>query len=60
MYEPERLLENRLVPDLEPRRTLSTPPPAEFYNSADDSLEQRDIAADHPEVLQRMTSELET
>jgi len=59
MYEPERLIENGLVRDPEPPRTVPDPPPPELYNIAADPLEQRDLAEQHSDVVRRLLRDLE-
>ena len=60
MYEPERLIEQGLVRDPEPARTVPAPPPAELYHIADDPLEQTNLAERHPDVVHRLLIALET
>ncbi len=60
MYEPERLIENGLIPDPEPPRTVPDPPPAELYNITEDPLETANMADRHPDVAHRLLVELET
>ena len=60
MYEPERLIENGLIQDPEPPRTVPEPPPPELYNIADDPLEQANLADQHPDIVHRLLRDLET
>jgi len=60
MYEPERLIENGLITDPEPPRSIPEPPPPELYNIAGDPLEDVNLAADHPDIAHKMLVELET
>lgn len=60
MYNPERLIDNGLIPDPEPERTVPAPPPVELYNIADDPLERRNLAEQHPDRVRNLLCELET
>lgn len=59
MYEPERLIENGLITDPEPPRSVPEPPPPELYNIAEDPLEAANLADRHPDVAHRLLRDLE-
>ena len=60
MYEPEHFIENGLLAEPEPPREIPAPPEPELYNIAIDPLEQTNLAARHPDKVQRLLRELET
>lgn len=60
MYEPERLIENGLLREPEPARTIPEPPAPELYNIASDSLELTNLAGEQPEIARRLLCQLET
>ncbi|MBN2307470.1 MAG: sulfatase-like hydrolase/transferase, partial [Candidatus Hydrogenedentes bacterium] len=60
MYEPEHFIENGLLDEPEPPRTLSPPGEPELYNIAEDPLEQTNLAAQYPDTARRLLCELET
>ena len=59
MYEPERFIRDGIlpVPDLPP---IPAPPPAQLYNIAQDPLERRDWAGERPDLVARLSRELES
>lgn len=59
MYGPEHFLHNGIIRE-EPPRQVPPPPPPELYNIALDPLERQNLAAQYPQVVQRLLSELET
>ncbi|MBD3385509.1 sulfatase-like hydrolase/transferase [candidate division KSB1 bacterium] len=59
MYNPERLIDNGLIPDPEPARTVPGPPPAELYNIAQVPLERTNLAEQHPDRVRRLLHDLE-
>ena len=60
MYEPERLIENGVITDPEPPRTIPDPPPPELYNIADDPLETKNLSDRNPDVTHKLLRDLET
>ena len=56
-YHPENVTE--LMSDPDPARIIPAPLPTELYNIDTDPLEKNNVAADHPERVARMQSELE-
>jgi hypothetical protein len=60
MYGPEHFIQNGVLPGPYPPRDVPPPPPPELYNIAEDPLEQRNLAAEHPAVVARMLAALET
>jgi len=59
MYGPEHFIHNGIIRE-EPARQVPPPPPPELYNIALDPLERQNLAAQYPEVVQRLLGELET
>mgnify|MGYP005853977395 CR=1 FL=1 len=60
MYGPEYFIQNGLLPGPYPSRQVPAPPPPELYNIAEDPLEQRNLAQEHPEIARRLLNDLET
>lgn len=56
-YEPESITD--ICRDPEPERTIPDPPPPMLFNLEDDPYEQRDLAAEQPEIARRLLRELE-
>lgn len=56
-YFPEHF--DDVVPDPEPPRTVPPPPPALLFNIAADPFERQDLAAQHPDKVAAMLSDLE-
>jgi arylsulfatase A len=59
MYTPEYFVENGIFRG-DPEREIPPPPPAELYNLVSDPREQDECSAEHPEVVERLTRELES
>lgn len=60
MYAPEYFEQRGLLAEPEPERHWPPPPPPELYNLAADPNEERNLAAVHPEIVQRLSRDLET
>jgi arylsulfatase A len=60
MYEPERLIEEGLLQEPEPSRTIPEPPAPELYNIAEDPLESCNLADQYPDMVRKLLTELET
>lgn len=58
MYNPEHFLEQGLVTDPEPARTLSPPGPPQLFNLRDDPGETRDLAGSHTQKVNHLTAAL--
>ena len=55
-YEPEGITD--ISRDPEPEREIPPAPPPLLFNLEDDPYEQRDLAAEHPDILAKMEGEL--
>lgn len=60
MYEPERLIENGLLRDPEPPRSVPEPSEPELYNIAEDPLETTNLAGRYPDIARRLLRDLES
>lgn len=60
MENPEYFVEHGLVKEPVPAWSDTTPREPELFNIAEDPLEERNLAAQHPERVQRLLRELET
>ena len=60
MYGPEHFIHNGIFRPPYPPREVPPPPPPELYNTAEDPLEQRNLADQYPEKTRKMLRELET
>lgn len=60
MYEYEYFVEHGIITDPDPPRTIPPPPPPELYHIATDVHESRNVAAEHPDIVHRLLSDLET
>lgn len=58
MYQTEYFIENGIFRG-DPEREIPAPPPPELYNIADDPGEQNECSADHPEVVDRLSRQLD-
>ncbi len=58
MYHTEYFIENGIFHG-DPARTIPDPPPAELYNLSDDPGEEHECSAEHPEIVDRLTRQLE-
>ncbi|MFC1479234.1 sulfatase-like hydrolase/transferase [Planctomycetota bacterium] len=59
MYEPEHFIENGLIDEPEPERTIPPPPVPELYNIAEDPLEQNNLAETCPDKASKLLIKLE-
>ncbi len=59
MYEPEHFERTGITRRPDPPRDVPPPPPPELYNIAEDPLEQRNLAAEHPERVRTLLAALE-
>lgn len=59
MYAPEYFEKNGLLQEPEPARNWPPPPPAELYNLATDPNETTNVAAAHPDLVSRLSRDLE-
>lgn len=59
MYEHEYFIEHGIIREPDPPREIPAPPPAELYNLAEDPLERRDLASQHPDIAHHLLVDLE-
>jgi arylsulfatase A-like enzyme len=59
MYAPEYFEQRGLLAEPEPERNWPAPPAAELYNIAADPNEERNLATAHPQIVSRLSRELD-
>jgi arylsulfatase A len=59
MYDHDYFVERGILREPDPPRDVPPPPPPELYHIAADPLEQRNLAAERPDVVRRMLRDLE-